>query len=46
MPAIRLEATVKAPVELCFDLSVDVDVHQVSVASNGERAVVGSLPAE
>jgi hypothetical protein len=32
---------VRAPVELCFDLSVDVDVHQASVASNGERAVVG-----
>jgi ligand-binding SRPBCC domain-containing protein len=29
------------PGEVCFDLSVDVDVHQRSVAVTGERAVAG-----
>jgi ligand-binding SRPBCC domain-containing protein len=28
--------------ELCFDLSVDVDVHQASVVATGERAVGGT----
>ena len=41
MPTIRLETIVEAPVEVCFDLSVDVDVHQRSVAVTGERAVAG-----
>jgi ligand-binding SRPBCC domain-containing protein len=41
MPTIRLETIVKAPIELCFDLSVDVDIHQQSVAAAGERAVGG-----
>ncbi len=41
MPTIRLETLIRAPVELCFDLSVDVDVHQASVSSTGERAVAG-----
>jgi ligand-binding SRPBCC domain-containing protein len=41
VPTIRLETIVEAPVEVCFDLSVDVDVHQRSVAVTGERAVAG-----
>lgn len=41
MPTIRLETIVDAPVEVCFDLSVDVDEHQRSVAVTGERAVAG-----
>jgi ligand-binding SRPBCC domain-containing protein len=41
MPTIEIETLIRAPVELCFDLSVDVDVHQQSVAATSERAVAG-----
>ncbi|MGH7749819.1 MAG: SRPBCC family protein [Candidatus Dormibacteria bacterium] len=41
MPTIEIETLIRAPVELCFDLSVDVDVHQQSVAGTSERAVAG-----
>ena len=41
MPTIRLRTDIAAPREVCFDLSVDVDVHQASVAATGERAVDG-----
>jgi ligand-binding SRPBCC domain-containing protein len=41
MPTIRLVTIVEAPVEVCFDLSVDVDVHQRSVAGTDARAVAG-----
>jgi ligand-binding SRPBCC domain-containing protein len=41
MPTIEIETLIHAPVELCFDLSVDVDVHQRSVAGTSERAVAG-----
>jgi ligand-binding SRPBCC domain-containing protein len=41
MPVIKLETFINAPVELCFDLSRDVDVHMASTASTGERAVAG-----
>jgi hypothetical protein len=33
MQTIRLETLIGAPAESCFDLSVDVDVHQSSVAA-------------
>jgi ligand-binding SRPBCC domain-containing protein len=41
MAEILLTTIVNAPVERCFDLSVDVDVHQASVASTRERAIAG-----
>ena len=41
MPIIRLETFIHAPVELCFDLSRNVDVHMASTNHTGERAVAG-----
>jgi ligand-binding SRPBCC domain-containing protein len=42
VPTIRLETLIRAPAERCFDLSVDVDVHQASVPATLERAVGGT----
>ena len=41
MPRIRLETFIKAPAELCFDLSRSVDVHTESTSGSRERAVAG-----
>ncbi|HEV7857961.1 MAG TPA: SRPBCC family protein [Pyrinomonadaceae bacterium] len=41
MPLIKLETIIKAPVQLCFDLARDVDVHMASTARTGERAIAG-----
>ena len=41
MPFIRLETLIAAPIELCFDLSRDLDVHMASSGGTGERAVAG-----
>jgi ligand-binding SRPBCC domain-containing protein len=43
VPLIALETLIAAPPERCFDLSVDVDVHQASVSWSGERAVAGVM---
>ena len=41
MPRILLKTFVKAPPEVCFDLSRSVDVHVESTHGTGERAVAG-----
>lgn len=41
MPVIKLETFICAPVEICFDLARDVDVHMASTAETGERAIAG-----
>jgi ligand-binding SRPBCC domain-containing protein len=41
MPTIRLETSVNAPTERCFDVSLNVDVHRQSTAHTHERAVAG-----
>ena len=41
MAYIRLETFVNALIELCFDLSRDLDVHMASSGQSGERAVAG-----
>lgn len=41
MPTIRLETYIQAPIERCFDLSLDVDAHSNSTAHTHERAVAG-----
>ena len=43
LPLIVLETLIAAPPERCFDLSVDVDVHQASVPWSRERAVAGVM---
>ncbi|MCA1557995.1 MAG: SRPBCC family protein [Acidobacteria bacterium] len=41
MPVIKAETFILAPVEVCFDLARDVEVHMASTAETGERAVAG-----
>ncbi|TDW99784.1 SRPBCC family protein [Dinghuibacter silviterrae] len=41
MPTIRLTTRIQAPPERCFDLSRSIDLHTISTASSGERAIAG-----
>jgi ligand-binding SRPBCC domain-containing protein len=41
MPVIKLETFIRAPLEVCFDLARDVEVHMASTAETHERAVSG-----
>lgn len=41
MTVIKLETTIKANIEKCFDLSRDVDVHKLSTEKTNEVAVAG-----
>jgi ligand-binding SRPBCC domain-containing protein len=41
MPRIETVTVIAAPVESVFDLSRSIDVHQLSQAASGERAVSG-----
>jgi len=41
MPTIRLETYINAPIERCFDLSLNVDLHRHSVAHTHERPIAG-----
>lgn len=41
MPTIHIETSINAPIELCFDLSRDLDVHMASAGPTRERAVAG-----
>src|SRR5690348_15855916 len=39
MPVIGVETVIRAPVERCFDLARDPDLHERSMAQSGERVV-------
>jgi ligand-binding SRPBCC domain-containing protein len=41
MPALRIETVITAPIEICFDLTRDIDFHTRSLEGTGERAVAG-----
>ena len=41
MTTIVVETRIAAPIEVCFDLARDVDVHLKTSSSTGERAVAG-----
>jgi len=41
MPKIELETKIKSKIELCFDLSRSIDLHQISTAKTNERAIDG-----
>jgi ligand-binding SRPBCC domain-containing protein len=41
MPAIELEIQIKSDIEICFDLSRSIDLHQISTAKTKERAIDG-----
>lgn len=41
MPTFDLELIVRAPVELCFDIGLDIELHLDCFKDHGERAVAG-----
>jgi len=41
MPTIKLETRIPAPIEICFDVSRDIDVHIESTKHTGETAIAG-----
>jgi ligand-binding SRPBCC domain-containing protein len=43
MPTIRLETYIEAPVERCYDLALNVDLHRRSMAHTRERPVAGVM---
>lgn len=41
MPIITLETQIKASIDVCFDLSRSIDLHQISTADTKEKAIGG-----
>jgi ligand-binding SRPBCC domain-containing protein len=41
MPVITLHTQIYAPISQCFDLSRSIDLHTLSTAQTGEKAVAG-----
>ena len=41
MPIIELRTIIHAPIERCFDLSRNLDLHMTSTSQTGEKAVAG-----
>lgn len=41
MPVIELYTNVSAAIEVCFDLSLNIDIHMLSTKHTNERAVSG-----
>ncbi|CAN5806307.1 hypothetical protein BH11BAC4_BH11BAC4_14910 [soil metagenome] len=41
MPTIEIETTINASMELYFDLSRSIDLHQISTAATNEKAIDG-----
>lgn len=43
MPVIELLTSINAPIETCFDLARDIDLHIVSTQGTHEKAVAGVM---
>lgn len=41
MPVITLHTEIQAPIARCFDLSRSIDLHTLSTAQTGEKAIAG-----
>jgi hypothetical protein len=41
MPAIELKTFIQAAQEVCFELSLDIDLHMQSMKETNERAIGG-----
>jgi len=41
MPEINIQTYIKAPIQICFDLSRSIDLHQISTHKTGETAIAG-----
>ncbi len=42
MALIKLETIINAPIETCFNLSRDIDLHQQSMKHAREKAIAGT----
>src|ERR1043165_3725006 len=43
MPIITLVTEINAPIEICFDLARSIDLHMISTAHTGEKAIAGRM---
>ena len=43
MPVIELKTFINASIEICFDLSRSIDLHQKSTAQTNEKAIAGRI---
>lgn len=41
MPIIKLSTTIKAPIDICFDLATSIDLHKISTSYTKEEAIAG-----
>lgn len=41
MPVVEVSIRIDAPIELCFDLARDIDLHMLSTEGTDEKAVAG-----
>ena len=41
MPVVEIDTFIDAPMEVCFDLARDIDLHMMSTEGTDERAVAG-----
>ncbi len=41
MATITLSTLIQAPIQICFDLSRSIDLHMLSTAETGEKAIAG-----
>ena len=46
MPLIELKTIIKANPEVCFDLSLDIDLHMQSMKQTNERAIAGTTTGQ
>ena len=44
MATIYLTTFIEAPVQICFDLARDIDVHQLSTSKTKKKAIKGRMP--
>ncbi len=43
MPDLHLETTIKAPIEIVFDLARSIDLHMLSLEHTNEKAIAGRM---
>ena len=43
MPKIELCTEIRSTLEICFDLSRSIDLHQISTAHTNEKAIAGTI---
>lgn len=43
MPRIELKTEINSSIEICFDLSLSIDLHKISTAKTNEKAIEGRV---